>query len=130
MTFRQTPAGEGRRHGRCCPGAGRGGVRSLFLRLLQQGDLVRIQAGRQAKMASRVAQLYQGPVDRRVGVDGIEGAARAFEGFRTQRFPVNALAMQGMLPHDVDGVVKKSRSVRRDLSTVLRRGSRLLASQA
>ncbi len=67
-------------------------------------------------MASRIAQLYQGPVDRRISIDGIESAARAFERFRSQRNPINALAMQGMLPHDVDGVVQESRGARRDRS--------------
>src|SRR5271170_4136927 len=82
-------------------------------------------------MASMVAQLYQGPVDRRIGVDGIEGAARAFEGLGPERIPVNALAMQGVLPHDIDGVIQEGRRVRRDLGRTVRRArGRLLASQA
>ena len=45
--------------------------------------------------------------------------------------PVNALAMQGVLPHDIDGVVQESRRIRRDRSrTVLRARGGLLASQA
>ena len=63
-------------------------------------------------MATRVVQLYQRPIDGGIRVDGIEGAARALERFGARAAQSNdRLPMQVVLPHDVDGVVQKGRSV-------------------
>ena len=82
-------------------------------------------------MTSGILQLYQGPIDCRVSVDGIKRATRPFESFRSQRIPVYVLAMQCVLPHDIDGVVQEARGIRRHLGgTDLRLGGLLLSSHA
>ena len=55
MTFRQTAAGKGSRNGVIRPRTARCVTQGFFFRLLQQGDLIGIEAGRKAKMATWVA---------------------------------------------------------------------------
>ena len=82
-------------------------------------------------MASRILQLNQGPIDCRVSIDGIKRATRPFEGFCSHGIPVHVLAMQCVLPHDIDGVVQEARGIRRHLGgTDLRLGGLLLSSHA
>src|SRR5277367_2912542 len=104
MTFRQAAAGKGSRNGVVNPRTARCIRQGFFFRLLQQGDLIGIKAGGQAKMATGIAQLYQGPVDRWISVDGIERTASALKRFRAQLSPIDALSMQVVLPHDIDRV--------------------------